>query len=180
MVYYVDKIQDLETEISRLRSLRSSDKLKKINENSDNEALDDEEEMAPDDISTETLAVKGKKMGERVYAAVCNEKEDLDEIILTRTKLDKGIQVVMEEKLEPPPPAKTVSKGIQVGDLTSSSLEALDSSQSPAPPAPPPPPASDQHPPPPPPPPPSVNGEFQTIHFVVRISKIFSKHLQTL
>ena len=32
MVYYVDKIQDLETEIGRLRSLRSSDKLKHLKE----------------------------------------------------------------------------------------------------------------------------------------------------
>ena len=32
MVYYVDKIQDLETEIARLRSLRSSDKLKDLKE----------------------------------------------------------------------------------------------------------------------------------------------------
>ncbi len=30
MVYYVDKIQELETELSRLRSLRSSDKAEKM------------------------------------------------------------------------------------------------------------------------------------------------------
>jgi hypothetical protein len=29
MVYYVDKIQELETELARLRSLRSSDKAEK-------------------------------------------------------------------------------------------------------------------------------------------------------
>ena len=123
MVYYVDKIQDLETEIARLRSLRSSDKLKNVKELADNEAGDEESEateVSADDSSSEALAVKGKKMGERVYAAVCNEKEDLDEIILTRTKLDKGIQVVMDEKPEPAPRPKTVSKGIQVCDLTSS------------------------------------------------------------
>ena len=123
MVYYVDKIQDLETEIARLRSLRSSDKLKNVKEIADNEASDEDPEVtevSADESSSESLAAKGKKMGERVYAAVCNEKEDLDEIILTRTKLDKGIQVVMDERSEPSSHPKTISKGIQVGDLTSS------------------------------------------------------------
>ena len=150
MVYYVDKIQDLETEIARLRSLRSSDKLKNVKELADNEAGDEESEateVSADDSSSEALAVKGKKMGERVYAAVCNEKEDLDEIILTRTKLDKGIQVVMDEKPEPLPKPKTVSKGIQVSDSTAIDNEDNNQEQQSTIPSPPPPPPTASAPP---------------------------------
>ena len=58
-----------------------------------------------------------KTLGEKVKEVVSKEKEDLDEIILTRTRLEKGIQVSMDqvERPPPPPPPKTVSKGIQVG-----------------------------------------------------------------
>ena len=132
MVYYVDKIQDLETEIARLRSLRSSDKLKQLRDAAEEggEEAEDGEQSGSDEALADCQQGKGKKMGERVYAAVCQEKEDQDEVILTRTKLDKGIQVSLEDKPEPAPPPKTVSKGIQVGD----------SSEAAPPPAPPPPP----------------------------------------
>ena len=36
---------------------------------------------------------KTKTLGEKVSAIVSQEKEDLDEVILTKTHLDKGIQV---------------------------------------------------------------------------------------
>ena len=152
MVYYVDKIQDLETEIARLRSLRSSDKLKQLRdaaEEGGEEAAEaeDGEQTGSDEALADCQQGKGKKMGERVYAAVCQEKEDQDEVILTRTKLDKGIQVSLEDKPEPAPPPKTVSKGIQVGDSSEAATP-------PAPPPPPPPPGTAAGPPPPPPPPP--------------------------
>ena len=73
-----------------------------------NEDEDETEEEAQ-------VEYKGKKMGERIYAAVIQEKEDLDEVILTRKTLEKGIQVCLDEKTEPVQAVKTVSKGIQVG-----------------------------------------------------------------
>ena len=50
-----------------------------------------------------------KTLGEKVKEVVSKEKEDLDEIILTRTRLEKGIQVSMDqvERPPPPPPPKT-------------------------------------------------------------------------
>ena len=170
MVYYVDKIQDLETEISRLRSLRSSDKLKKLKDNQEDPEVDgDEPDEAPAEVEKleeEIPVFKVKKMGEKVRAVVCQEKEDLDEVILTKTKLEKGIQVCMEEKPAAPVAPKTISKGIQVGEsgfqLNSntetsnapSSTSSSSSSQSglQGPPPPPPPPGLIGPPPPPPPP----------------------------
>merc|ERR1719278_73104 len=139
MVYYVDKIQELESEVARIRSLRSSDKIK------DKVTTDDEDAEQEEDVkeNLEETASKGKCMGEMVSAVVSREKEDLDEIILTKTRLDKGIQVVMDLPAALPPPPKTISKGIQVGEQVASSV---------APPLPPPPPGSFAPPPPPPPP----------------------------
>ena len=94
MVYYVDKIQELENELGTIRSLRSSDKVKnkKLVDDVDDEEDEDE---ATEDNEIETITdenhVKGKCMGEYVSAAVSKEKEDLDEIILTKTKLDKFV-----------------------------------------------------------------------------------------
>ena len=150
MVYYVDKIQDLENEIGRLRSLRSSDKLKNVKDENIDEDNEKEEGENPEELEEskdsneqpeEGQYFKGKKLGERVYAAVCQEKEDLDEVILTRTKLDKGIQVCVEADTtgEAAPP-KTVSKGIQVGD---SSQPSQDASKAPLSKGPPPPPSHD-------------------------------------
>ena len=106
MVYYVDKIQELENEVARIRSLRSSDRLKDKVEDVSEEVDNDDDEEVP---------VKGKCMGELVSAVVSREKEDLDEIILTKTRLDKGIQVSVEVVASPAPAPRTVSKGIQVG-----------------------------------------------------------------
>ena len=121
MVYYVDKIQELENEVARIRSLRSSDKLK------DKVVADEEEEdnvEKTEEIKEhlEDTSSKGKCMGEMVSAVVSREKEDLDEIILTKTRLDKGIQVVMDLPAALPPPPKTISKGIQVGEQVASSV----------------------------------------------------------
>ena len=142
MVYYVDKIQELESEVARIRSLRSSDKIK------DKVTTDDEDAEQTEDVkeNLEETASKGKCMGEMVSAVVSREKEDLDEIILTKTRLDKGIQVCVEAPATLPPPPKTVSKGIQVG-------EKISSSAPPPPPPPPPPPLGSSGPTPPPPPP---------------------------
>ena len=94
MVYYVDKIQELENEVARIRSLRSSDKLKdKVIADVDEDDVERTEEMKE---NLEESSSKGKCMGEMVSAVVSREKEDLDEIILTKTRLDKGIQVVMD------------------------------------------------------------------------------------
>jgi len=183
MVYYVDKIQELENELGRIRSLRSSDKVQNMKEE------EDEEDEPTDDNESETSLdanhAKAKCMGELVSAAVSKEKEDLDEIILTKTKLDKGIQVTLDEPPAPPPPPKTVSKGIQVGEnkeeanggdqiLPPPSLPASNIPPPPPPPAgfiapltipgvvcpppPPPPPFPGGGPPPPPPPPPFIVG----------------------
>ena len=54
-------------------------------------------------------------MGELVSFVVSKEKEDLDEIILTKTRLENGIQVCLDSPPPVTPPTKTVSKGIQVG-----------------------------------------------------------------
>ena len=117
MVYYVDKIQELEGEVARIRSLRSSDKLKDkvIGEEDENDPKKAEEH-------SEETTTKSKCMGEMVSAVVSREKEDLDEIILTKTRLDKGIQVVMDVPVALPPPPKTVSKGIQVGEKVAPSV----------------------------------------------------------
>ena len=168
MVYYVDKIQDLENEIGRLRSLRSSDKLKNIKDENNEEVNDDNEEgESHEDLEEikdnseqpeEGQYFKGKKLGERIYAAVCQEKEDLDELILTRTKLDKGIQVCVDAATtEEAAPAKTVSKGIQVGG-SSQDLSQAPNPGGPPPPPPPPPVADGASPPIPPPPPPLMTG----------------------
>ena len=156
MVYYVDKIQELEGEVARIRSLRSSDKLK-------DKVIGEEDEDDPKKAEehSEETTTKSKCMGEMVSAVVSREKEDLDEIILTKTRLDKGIQVVMDVPVALPPPPKTVSKGIQVGEKVAPSVPSgPQSSQggAPVPPPPPPPPPSGPIPsspcnaPPPPPP----------------------------
>jgi len=157
MVYYVDKIQELENELNRIRSLRSSDKVKnmKLVECEDNDD-DDEHDDNQVDTNNEGNLGKVKCMGELVSSVVSREKEDLDEIILTKTKLDKGIQICLDEPPAPPPPPKTVSKGIQVGE----SKEEPTTTKIPPPP---PPPAGFIAPlasvcPPPPPPPPPVGG----------------------
>merc|ERR1719347_966900 len=117
------------------------------------------EDKEADNI-TESKHGKGKCMGELVSSVVSREKEDLDEIILTKTRLDKGIQVALDEPPAPPPPPKTVSKGIQVGENKEDTSTAT---KPPAPaiqniPPPPPPPAGFIAPmPPPPPPPPGMN-----------------------
>merc|ERR1719500_1182724 len=100
MVYYVDKIQELENELGRIRSLRSSDKVKNmklVEDNDDEEDWDEETEDKEEDGSNDGKHVKGKCMGELVSSVVSKEKEDLDEIILTKTRLDKGIQVALDE-----------------------------------------------------------------------------------
>jgi len=159
MVYYVDKIQELENELGRIRSLRSSDKVKNMKLVDDEYDEDEEktEERETENI-TEGKQGKGKCMGELVSSVVSKEKEDLDEIILTKTRLDKGIQVVLDEPPAPPPPPKTVSKGIQVGENKEDTSTAT---KPPTPtiqniPPPPPPPAGFIAPMPPPPPPPPL------------------------
>ena len=104
MVYYMEKIQELETEIGRLRSLRSSDKLDK------KDSLAKETDK---DVKKDTKPPLTNSAG-KVKELVSREKEDLDEIILTKTRLEKGIQVDLDERPPPPSPVKTVSKGIQV------------------------------------------------------------------
>merc|ERR1719167_1518546 len=91
---------------------------------------------------------KGKCMGELVSSVVSKEKEDLDEIILTKTKLDKGIQISLDLPPAPPPLPKTVSKGIQVGE-SKEECEASKISNASPPPAPPPPPGQTGLAPPP-------------------------------
>ena len=104
MVYYMEKIQELETEIGRLRSLRSSDKLEK--KESSSKDVDKETKKDSKTLLTNSAG--------KVKELVSREKEDQDEIILTKTRLEKGIQVDMDERPPPPSPVKTVSKGIQV------------------------------------------------------------------
>jgi len=125
---------------------------------------DEEEDEVLTDNESDTVFEekhgKSKSMGELVSAAVSKEKEDLDEIILTKTRLDKGIQVELDAAPALPPPPKTVSKGIQVGEIK----DETGSNQTPPTPVtsnippPPPPPAGFIAPMPPPPPPPPPGG----------------------
>ena len=64
MVYYVDKIQDLETEIARLRSLRSSDKLKQLRDAAEEggeeaEEVEDGEQSGSDEALADCQQGKG-------------------------------------------------------------------------------------------------------------------------
>jgi len=148
MVYYMEKINELESEIGRLRSLRSSDNIKKktVEEKVDTEATN---ALNNSDAKPEP---KKKSMGSKVAELVSREKEDLDEIILTKTRLDKGIQVNVSEAAPPPSPVKTVSKGIQV-NVDDPNRKSSNENQAPPPPPPPPPmPGGSGAPPPPPPP----------------------------
>jgi len=173
---YVTQVQNLENDLQRLKSLRSSDTVK-------NKVLVDKDKAgiggggSDGELKSEEV---NKSLGEDVSTVVSwPDKEDLDEVILTKTRLDKGIQVNLEERPVERIQPKTVSKGIQVGgdssqmglcvnsptaSVYSTPCEEVKPFGSPnkAPPPyrapPPPPPMPGMGGPPPPPPPPPMPG----------------------
>ena len=73
MVYYVDKIQELENEVARIRSLRSSDKLKdKVIADVEEDDVGKMEEIKE---HSEETSSKGKCMGEIVSAVVVASRQ---------------------------------------------------------------------------------------------------------